>query len=98
MCYGLNENGPTSSHICMFDFQLVVCLGRIKKCGLVGGIMSQKMGCKVSKPTPGSVFLSKHGAYGSDYHPSVTAPALCLPVCCHTLHHDNQVLTYAGPN
>ena len=37
ICGGLNENGPLGSYNWIFVSQLVDYLGRIRKCGFVGG-------------------------------------------------------------
>lgn len=49
-CGDLNGNDPTGSYDWIFGFQLVDCLRRIRKYGLVGGGVSLRVGFVVPEP------------------------------------------------
>ena len=47
-CGGLNINAPVAHELEYLGLQLVDCLGRIRRCGLVGEVLSLEVGFEVS--------------------------------------------------
>lgn len=84
---------PIGSYLCVFNPQLVNCLGRIKMCGPLGGGMSLGLGYKISQthvwPNPSLSALPRD----LDIKLSTTVQHYtCLPDCHSDPHHVNKGL------
>lgn len=86
VCSGLNKNSPHRLIFWMFTFQLVLCSGRIRRYGLVGGTMSLWVDFEVSKGHF-SPILSLTSAYRSGCKPSALTLFPRLPA-----YHDGNGL------